>query len=100
MTTTCEPSLSWLLHCEGCQCYDWDFSDNAMTYEQCQQYALDNGFTHISHNSDGNNLKCRVADAVDCATQVTEYKEDWDTWILVEEPCTTSTPTGPVGNFN
>ena len=83
-TTSCAPSQNWVSICNDCQCEAWDFEDNNTPYADCQQHALDNGFTHMSYKDDN---KCRLGHEADCDEIVTTYKTGWDTWRLDEEPC-------------
>ena len=60
-----------------------------MTLAECEQYALENEYTHMSHKGS----KCRLGHEADCDDINYSYKTNWDTWRLVEEPCDGNIPT-------
>merc|ERR1719300_392542 len=84
--TVCAPSLVWMEICDDCQCEAWGDYQSGLSFEDCQQFALARGYTHMSHNDF--NEDCYVGHEADC-DDIEDYRY-WVTWHVIETPCDSS----------
>jgi hypothetical protein len=83
VNTICSPATD-----NDCRCVNPDFEDTGMSYNDCEQYAMDNGYDYFSVKDD----KCRFGSAAECTPTQDSY--GWSTYEIEFTDCTTNSPSG------